>query len=219
MLSETTLQELDRLREEVPDLRAQLTAANERAEKAERERDYFLGYEADLLAIRKALDNANAPHDSEDGVSLEPRRIQLLAHARDHLMAENAKLRERANAFQSAADAQLKVAMQQRARAEKAERERDEAKLAEQRQVEVSAGYLIQRNAIQSARDQLAAENAKLRELLCAVGACQTKFGDDGKPYLAMPASSIFDLGALISSALAQAPEQTGEPRGKGGEA
>ena len=39
MLSETALRELDAYRDEVPQLRKDLAAANERAEKAERERD------------------------------------------------------------------------------------------------------------------------------------------------------------------------------------
>lgn len=43
------------------------------------ERDYVGGYLADIVAIRKVLDDVNAPHDPEDGASLEPTRIRLLA--------------------------------------------------------------------------------------------------------------------------------------------
>lgn len=52
------------------------------------ERDYVAGYLADLIAIRKTLDAVNAPHDPEDGASLEPTRIRLLGEERDALAAQ-----------------------------------------------------------------------------------------------------------------------------------
>lgn len=60
-----------------------------------RERDYFQGYEADLKAIDKVLDEHDAPHDSEEGSSLSPIRIRLLAQERDEARAELVRL----NAF------------------------------------------------------------------------------------------------------------------------
>ena len=47
------------------------------------ERDYMAGYQADLAAIDRVLDQCDAPHDPEDGASLSPKRIRLLAEQRD----------------------------------------------------------------------------------------------------------------------------------------
>jgi hypothetical protein len=71
---------------QMAELQAQL-AATARCETLEMARDYFRGYEADLACIKKALDEVNAPHDCEDGVSLEPRRIRLLGAETDALRA------------------------------------------------------------------------------------------------------------------------------------
>lgn len=65
-----------------------LVECSARAEQAERERDYVSGYEADLVAIRRVLDAVDAPHDCEDGCSMEPKRIRLLAAERDEARAE-----------------------------------------------------------------------------------------------------------------------------------
>ena len=45
--------------------------------------EYFSGYEADLACIDRVLNDHDAPHDCEDGVSLAPKRIRLLAEERD----------------------------------------------------------------------------------------------------------------------------------------
>jgi DNA repair exonuclease SbcCD ATPase subunit len=69
-------------------------AAAERDALAKRvgELEYVAGYQADLEAIRKTLDACDAPHDCEEGVSLEPTRIRLMAAEADRLRAENERL-------------------------------------------------------------------------------------------------------------------------------
>jgi hypothetical protein len=59
--------------------RLELNEATERARALE----YAAGYAADLAAIDRVLDQHDAPHDCEDGVSLSPKRIRLLAEERD----------------------------------------------------------------------------------------------------------------------------------------
>lgn len=66
------------LRAAVQEVRAERDAAIARAERAEHDRDYLAGYQADLACIDKCLNDIDAPHDCEDGVSLAPRRIRLL---------------------------------------------------------------------------------------------------------------------------------------------
>lgn len=60
--------------------------------------EYYRGYEVDLAAINKVLDDINAPHDSEESVSLDIKRIRLLGEQRDNLQndlnAVNSKLQE-----------------------------------------------------------------------------------------------------------------------------
>lgn len=73
-LADACNQRVERLRCEVERLRAEV--------------EYVSGYQSDLAVIRKALDQVDAPHDPEDGVSLEPRRIHLLAQQRDAARAE-----------------------------------------------------------------------------------------------------------------------------------
>lgn len=75
-----------RLSRELQEARAERDAA--RLEMAEwqaraHELEYAAGYAADLAAIDRVLDQCDAPHDCEDGVSLSPKRIRLLAEQRD----------------------------------------------------------------------------------------------------------------------------------------
>lgn len=48
----------------------------------------IVAYEHDLTAIRRALDEVRAPHDPVDGISIEEKRIRLLAEERDHLQQQ-----------------------------------------------------------------------------------------------------------------------------------
>lgn len=62
--------------------------------RAEVERLQFAaGYETDLMCIRKVLDEVGAPHDCEDGASLEPKRIRLLAEQLSTASAEVERLK------------------------------------------------------------------------------------------------------------------------------
>lgn len=81
----------------IESLRAQLAEVT-------RERDYVAGYQADLVAIRRVLDQYDAPHDPEDGASLEIVRIRLLAEKcmtaerdRDEARAKVARLAKERN--------------------------------------------------------------------------------------------------------------------------
>lgn len=56
------------------------------------ELEYASSYESDLAAISRVLDVVEAPHDSEDGVSFECKRIRLLADQRDALRERVAEL-------------------------------------------------------------------------------------------------------------------------------
>lgn len=51
--------------------------------------EYYSGYEADIIAIDRALDAVDAPHDCEESVSLAPKRIRLLG---EQLQSANANL-------------------------------------------------------------------------------------------------------------------------------
>lgn len=76
------------------EMKAERDAAMAKLAEAEQERDYLRGYEADFAAIRKVLDEHNAPHDSEDGASLDIVRVRLLAEQRDRLAADVNRLRD-----------------------------------------------------------------------------------------------------------------------------
>jgi predicted nuclease with TOPRIM domain len=71
-------------------------AARLERDRMRHERDYVAGYQADLARIDKVLDELDAPHDCEDGVSLAPRRIRLMAERLDGYSAMCAEVeRER----------------------------------------------------------------------------------------------------------------------------
>lgn len=96
-------------------LLSELDEARAERDAARAEAEHFKGYEADLACIRKVLDEVDAPHDCEDGASLEPTRIRLLAEQLSTARAELAAERERFNLLSQRCDA--------------AERERDAARI------------------------------------------------------------------------------------------
>jgi hypothetical protein len=53
--------------------------------------EYYAGYETDIIAIDRALDAVDAPHDCEESVSLAPKRIRLLG---EQLQSASVKLEE-----------------------------------------------------------------------------------------------------------------------------
>ena len=57
----------------------QIAALEIQVQELKRQIEYVSGYEADLKAIDRVLDQVGAPHDPEEGVSLTCKRIRLLA--------------------------------------------------------------------------------------------------------------------------------------------
>jgi uncharacterized membrane protein YcjF (UPF0283 family) len=85
------------LEDRIVDLEQQLEQERDRrieAEQRSRALEYVSGYEVDLLTIRHVLNEVDAPHDPEDGVSLEPKRIRLLAIERDEALEKLAQMQE-----------------------------------------------------------------------------------------------------------------------------
>ena len=73
----------------------ELAAKDTRIAELEAELGYVSGYQADLACIDRILDEYNAPHDPEDGVSLSPKRIRLMGERIAELEAKLSALTTR----------------------------------------------------------------------------------------------------------------------------